>query len=124
MLSFIPENERSELSELLVIAFYPSWSDDVGAKLAIRRKAIGWIRSYRKGGSFQHSAAINLVLDCVLTHSWLKKEVRNYSVGIADKKSSSSVVDQSRVDLLRLTDQIYQFATGDEGLCSLKMLRY
>ncbi len=124
MLSFIPEAERSELSKLLVIAFYPSWSDNVGEKLAIRRRAISWIRSYRKGGSIEHSAAINLVLDCVLTHSWLKKEVRNYSVGIADKESSSSVVDQSRKDLLCLTDQIYQFATSDEGLCSLRMVRY
>lgn len=124
MLSFIPENERNELSQLLVVVFYPSWSGDVAERLAIRKRAISWIRSYRKNRHFEHSEAINLVLNSILTQGWLKKEVRKYSIGISDPNRSLSQVAQARSDLLFLTDQIYQSVTGDEGLCSLKMLRY
>ena len=124
MLSFISENERKELSQLLVVAFYPGWPGDVAERLAIRRKAISWIRSYRKDQSFEHAGAINLVLNSILTQGWLKKEVRNYAIGISDPDRSLSQVAQARSDLQNLTDQIYQFVTGDEGLCSLEMLRY
>lgn len=124
MLSFIPENERNELSQLLVVVFYPSWPGDVAERLAIRKNAISWIRSYRKNSPFEHSEAINLVLNSILTQGWLKKEVRNYSIGISDPNRSLSQVAQARSDLLSLTDQIYQYATSDDGLSGLKMIRY
>ena len=124
MLNCLTKKEHDELCYLLIIAFSSHWSDKVIDRLEIRKKAICWIRVYGKAWGFSHEDSVNFVLNIILKNSWIKKIIRRYADQAVSPKSSIAEESAAKSDLMSFIYEVYEYATGDKGLCNLRMFYY